>query len=222
MPRFGTEKSLEKLEGETEFTYHLELSKEEQCFYINEESIEFTVKVKEGEPQLFTDKNDEDFITSMENITPEYDKTNNIQIKINIPFAPFLYYCVIDGLHQELEGEKDDGTERIIYDEILTPGEYILKFDDLKSNKEYQSFCIFYNDNGIEGQENYKVVIMGNVSQSSFPSHLIPSKDFNRKTQCADFIFESNSDSNNLKLFGPIAEKYCYDIMHDGSLFKYV
>ena len=106
MNRFGTEKSLEELEGETEFTYHLEFSIEEQCFYINEESIEFTVKVKEGEPQLFTDKNDEDFIASMENITPEYDKTNNIQIKINIPFAPFLYYCLLDEFNQELEGEK--------------------------------------------------------------------------------------------------------------------
>ena len=125
MDRFGTEKSLEKLEGETEFTYHLEFSREEQCFYINEESIEFTVKVKEGEPQLFIDKNDEDFIASMENITPEYDKTNNIQIKVNIPFAPFLYYCFINELQEEQEGEKDDGTERIIYDEILTPGEYI-------------------------------------------------------------------------------------------------
>ena len=224
MDRFGTKKSLEELEGETEFTYHLEFSREEQCFYINEESIEFTVKVKEGEPQLFTDKNDEDFIASIENITPEYDKTNNIQIKINIPFAPFLYYCYINELHEEQEGEKDDGTEGIIYDEILTPGEYILKFDDLQSNKEYKGFCMFNNNNGIEGQENdsnYKVVLIGNAGNSlqisSFPSHLIPSKDFNRKTQCADFIFASNSDSNNLNLFGPIAEKYCYDIMNEGE-----
>ena len=223
MDRFGTEKSLENLKGATEFTYHLELSEDNQCFYINEESIEFTVKVKEGEPQLFTDKNDEDFITSMENITPEYDKTNNIQIKVNIPFAPFLYYCIVDELHKELEGEKDDGTEITIYDEILTPGEYILKFDDLQSDKEYKGFCIFNNNNGIEDEENslnysnYKIVIIGDVSQSSFPSHLIPSKDFNRKTQCADFIFAPNSDSNNLNLFGPIAEKYCYDIMNEGE-----
>ena len=223
MNRFGTEKSLEELDDETEFTYHLEFSREEQCFYINEESIEFTVKVKEGEPQLFTDKNDEDFIASMENITPKYDKTNNIQIKMNIPFAPFLYYCIIDGLNEEQEGEKDDSTEKIIYDEILTPGEYILKFDDLQSNEEYKGFCIFNNNNGIVDQKNnsnYKVVIIGNVDkalESSFPSHLIPSKDFNRKTQCADFIFAPNSDSNNLNLFGPIAEKYCYDIMNEGE-----
>ena len=80
----------------------------------------------------------------------------------------------------------------------------------MQSNKEYKGFCILNNNNGIEDQENnlnYKVVIIGNAGnalQSSFPSHLIPSKDFNRKTQFADFIFASNSDSNNLNLFGPI------------------
>jgi hypothetical protein len=162
-----------------------------------------------GEPQTFTDKNYEDFLDSKENVTPEFDKTNNIQIKINVPFTPLIYLCSLYQSISDLSGLV------VFYDEILTTGEYILKFDDLQSEKEYEGFCLFMNDDEyIEGQH----VFIGKYQESIVHfSHLIPSKDFNRKPECVEFNFASNSDSNNLHMFGAMAEKYCFDVMNEGE-----
>ena len=209
MSPFFLNKTLEESKDEKEFTYHLELSGDKQCFYLNEESTELTIKIMKGEPQPFTDKNYGDFLDSKEIVTPEYDKTNNIQIKINVPFSPFIYLCSFYHSISDLSGLV------VFYDEILTTGEYTLKLDDLESEKEYVGFCLFMNDDEyIEGQR----CLPGKYQESILHfSHLIPSKDINRKPECVEFNFASNSDSNNLNMFGAIAEKYCFDVMNEGE-----
>ena len=81
------------------------------------------------------------------------------------------------------------------YDEILTTGEYIIKFDDLQSEKEYNGMCFLLNndetENKIENSDESMIYFLD----------LIPSKDFNRKPECVEFNFASNSDSNNLNRF---------------------
>ena len=205
---FCTNVALEESEDEKEFTYHLELSGDNQCFYLNEESTELTIKLIKGEPQSFTDKTFKDFIASKENVTPEFDKNNNIQIKINVPFTPLIYFCTCYQSDPKYSGWMT------IYDEILTTGEYILKFDDLQSEKEYEGQCIFMNNDATE-----EVIEVEDDTEESilYLSHLIPSKDINRKPECVEFNFASNSDSNNLNIFGAIAEKYCFDVMNEGE-----
>ena len=202
---FCTNKKLEESKDEKEFTYHLELSSDKQCFYLNEESTELNIKVIKGEPQSFNDKTFEDFLASKENVTPEFDKTNNIQIKINVPFAPLIYLCSLFQSDSYFSGMV------FIYDEILTTGEYILKFDDLQSEKEYNGMCFLSNndetENKIENSDESMIYFLD----------LIPSKDFNRKPECVEFNFASNSDSNNLNMFGAMAEKYCFDVMNEGE-----
>ena len=177
-------------------------------FYLNEESTELTIKLIKGEPQSFTDKTFKDFIASKENVTPEFDKNNNIQIKINVPFTPLIYFCTCYQSDPKYSGWMT------IYDEILTTGEYILKFDDLQSEKEYEGQCIFMNNDATE-----EVIEVEDDTEESilYLSHLIPSKDINRKPECVEFNFASNSDSNNLNIFGAIAEKYCFDVMNEGE-----
>ena len=104
------------------------------------------------------------------------------------------------------------------YDEILTTGEYILKFDDLQSEKEYEGICAFMNNDETENVIEVQDDTTENAEESLvYLSHLIPSKDFNRKPECVEFNFASNSDSNNLHMFGAMAEKYCFDVMNEGE-----
>ena len=212
---FGTKVSLKELEGENQFTYFLEFynSKDEKCFYLNEDSKKLTINIKKGISKDFNEKYVKEIISSIENVTPKYDKTNNIQIKINIPFAPVYYKCMINFKENEEEGKK------ILYDIFTTPGEKILKFDGLQANKEYEGNCFFDNLDStfINSKSRFVFISFGDVDKSDFKSKLIPSKDFNRITQCVEFNFASNSDTTSLNFFGPIAEQYCFDSMNEGE-----
>ena len=74
-------------------------------------------------------------------------------------------------------------------------------------NNDNTEDVIEVQDDNIENAEQSMVYL----------SHLIPSKDFNRKPECVEFNFASNSDSNDLHMFGAMAEKYCFDVMNEGE-----
>jgi hypothetical protein len=68
----------------------------------------------------------EAILYSIENITPEVDKTNNIQIKMDIPVVPIIIKCDFQG-----DG-KDEEKDIIQYnDYISNSGEYIMKVNNL-------------------------------------------------------------------------------------------
>jgi hypothetical protein len=52
----------------------------------------------------------EAILYSMKNVTPKRNKTNNIQIKMNIPVAPIIIKCELEkeGESEEEENEGED------------------------------------------------------------------------------------------------------------------
>ena len=76
----------------------------------------------------------QEIVKSIENITPEKDETNNIQLKFNLPVSPVIVEC-------ELEGKDDEEDEIKYKDYFIDSGENFIKFNDLKQNLEYEGEC---------------------------------------------------------------------------------
>ena len=143
----------------------------------------------------------------MEDVTPKYDNSNNIQIKTYIPFAPIYSVCTFE----------TSNNEKIQYLlNIPNSGYNILKFDDLRTDVKYSlCTCKFY-DYYIDKYNDFNIYFQNNkYSSEQFPTKLQPCKDINRTPQCAYFHFNSISNSSNIDKFLFLSELYCYHKMSE-------
>ena len=113
----------------------------------------------------------QEILRSFDNITPKKDKTNNIQLKFNLPVSPVIVEC-------ELEGEgKDDEEDEIKYkDYFLYSGENLIKFNDLKPNLEYEGECVI---SSLTFQSTRIKITFGNEKDIDYISCLYPSSTSN-------------------------------------------
>ena len=200
--KVGTHLTYDKL-NQTNFNYELEIEEGQKCFVLDVDNFAFDVLDKRYAD--LTNGTKEAIIYSIENVTPKRDKTNNIQIKMNIPVSPIILKC-------ELENGNDLEIEQNYY--ITETGEKILKFDNLIfENKAYLLECEF-KDTRFDNGHQFEIEI-GNKKNSDVILNLIPSQDINRIPQCAKFIFHNNSNTKDLEQFELLAVKYCTQLMNE-------
>ena len=208
---YGISSSYENLGNETEYTFELELSEDneedKECFILDENSQKLTINALNETPPILNNLTKEAIIYSFENVTPKKDESSNIQIKLNIPVGPIFLTC-------ELKAKKDD--DKLIYTKyIYEAGEQIFKFDNLKINAEYNIKCKFESINSEKDEKSSFHILIGNKPGNDIITKIISSKDINRTPQCAIFTFGINSTLNDLKEFEKLSEKYCYYIMNE-------
>ena len=176
------------------FTFNLMISgeSENKCFTLNEECKKLTLTLKNEEVVPLNISVETAFFYNMEAITPKFDDNNNIQIKIYIPVAPIIIQCRVKCYEAKMRENS-----HMFY--VANIGDYIMKFDDLLAGYEYQLKCTV-------GSLNYKKLDyfnfdVGIYDNNNFVTSLVPSRDINRISQCAEFNFVSDIDELNLKRF---------------------
>ena len=200
---YGTDHTFSEFKNNTNFTYTLQIEKDECSGYfeLTENSKSLTLTVYEKEESKLTDAEKEAIISSVENITPKKDETSNIQLEILIPVDSVIIECKLD---------NDD--EKVSYKNyVKDAGKYVIKFDDLVSITEYKAECKFTTLNKDSSSVDIKI---GNFRDADVVTQLIPSRKLNQTPQCVEFIFSNNE---NVKEFSSLAEKYCLKIMTKGE-----
>ena len=207
---FGSPSTFKKLKNNTNFTFELELSDEsdKKCFILDDNYKELTIKVVNKKPANLNNSTKEAIVYSIENNTPKKDKTNNIQIKMNIPQAPLILSCILQS--NSVNKEKVEFKKYVI-----ESGEQTFKFDDLRINVEYYMTCHFETTNFNKSLRNSFKISIGNKKGFDVVTQLVSSKDINRTPQCVKFNFGEDSNLTQLAQFESLALKYCYKIMNE-------
>ena len=206
---YAIQSTYEKLGNETSFIFELELLENiTNCFALDEDSQNLKISAINDTVPSLNDATKQAIIYSIENVTPKKDETNNIQLKMNIPFAPVTLSCDIKPLNED--------SDSIEYKDFISEsGEQILKFDNLMMNKEYFIKCKFEStDYNKQSRTSFEILI-GNNQNFDVITQLTTSKDINRTPQCAQFTFGENSNTTSLANFESLAEKYCYQVMNE-------
>ena len=211
--RYGTDHDYNQLKDKTYTTFNLAIKNDDdddekkQCFELTSKSRIVNITINNNQILKLNDSVKEAILYSIENVTPKRDITNNIQIKINIPVAPVIIQC-------QLDGEGDDDEESVEYnDYIINVGPYLIKFDNLNSNNEYKGECKFFSTS-FEKTE-FKISI-GNEKGKDFITPLYPSRTLDSIPQCLEFTFISQNSEQlekKIKKFSEMAEKLCYKTM---------
>ena len=197
---FGVLSQYQELDGETNITFSLTLDNSNEnkrkCFEINPKYKNVNLVINKQDKIYLNYPIKEAILNSIENFTPQRDKTNNIQIKINLPVAPVLIEC-------DLYGEGEDEEQDIIHykDYILNSGQKIIKFNNLNSNNEYKGKCIF---SSTTFPASGFTITMGNEKDKEFISPLFPSKSLYGEPQCLEYKLTST----NLKTIEEQIEKF--------------
>ena len=206
--KFGAIYEYPELDGQTNITFYLEIYNAhlfdqnskyvtyQKCFEISSKSNVVNFGINDKSPPYLNDSVKTAILNSIENITPKKDKINNIQIKIDLPVAPVVIHCDLQG------DEKDVEKHKIHYqDYILNPGQNIIKFNNLNSNNEYKGMCHFFS---ITLPKTEFKITMGNEKDKDFISPLFPSKSLYGLPQCIEF----NLTSINLDTFEERMKKF--------------
>ena len=199
--KFGTKFTLNELGENRSLTFELEIyeNSDPKCFMVNENSTIVNFNVTDENPAILNKTVTETIHYYLQDVTPEFDDSNNYQTKTYIP---------VSNVFLELYLYNKTYNEELFYIfYIPKDGEYTFKFDGLNNNFRYSY-------NGYLGNLNLK-----NSNGLSFifqdRLNIEPSKDINRIPQCVEFCFDLNSNEENLKEFEFLSEKYCYKIMNE-------
>ena len=205
--KFGTQLEYSSLDGEIKASFNLEIENDvhnTKCFQISNKSKIVNLTINEKKILTLNESVKEAILYSIENITPRRDKTNNIQIKMDIPVAPIILKC-------ELKAEGEDDIKYNDY--ILNSGQNIIKFNNLNPNKEYKAECIF-SSNTFNKTEFY--ITMGNDKEKDFITRLFPSRSLYGNPQCIEFTLTSESEERleeQIKIFSNSVELLCNETM---------
>ena len=196
-------------ENEKNITFNLAIDydhtkKKKKCFELSLNSQSVNLMLTKEKFVELNESIREAVLYSIEDVTPKRDKTNNIQIKIDLPVAPTIVKC-------ELRGEgKGEERDNIVYNNYLVnTGPNILKFNNLNSNNEYKGECFFSAPNF--PMTDMKITF-GNEKDRDFITPLFPSKSIYGTPQCFEFTFESKDSSKTeaqTKSFYELALKFC-------------
>ena len=199
--KFGTKSTLNKLGENRSLKFELEIyeKSEVKCFMVNENYTKVNFNVTDEN----TDKINKTVLETIkyyfQEVTPEFDYSNNFQIKTYIPASNvyILFYLYNKTYNEEL----------LYYFFIPKAGEYIFKFDGVNNNFEYSLIGQINNLNLIKSD------FFSFIYNYRFKNE--PSKDINRIPQCAEFYFDLNSNEESLNEFEFLSKKYCYKIMNE-------
>ena len=208
--KIGSISEYQALQGELTQTFNLKIDYdgENKCFDLSPKSKTVNIIINNNNPLVLNDTIREIVLSSMENITPERDIINNIQIKMNIPAAPVIIKCDVEG---KGKGEKTDILEYKDY--VLNSGQYILKLNNLNSNNRYKLECDF-SSTYISGKEF--TIILGNKKEDDFLYNLYPSKSSYSTPQCLELVFTSEhleKLQEQMNLFYELSLMLCENIM---------
>lgn len=212
---FGKKKESEDLTTNMT-TYKLKMDSDDnsKCFDLTESSKSFNLTINKNELVNLNDSVKSAIVYSMENITPQKDFSNNIQLQMNIPVAPIIIGCELSG-----EGAESEKESSKFKDYILKTGSYLLKFDDLNSNYEYTAKCTFTATN--YDNSNFEIKI-GNKKDYDFITPLYPSRTSNSIPQCLEYYFTANDTvEKQIESFSNLAHKLCQKtIMEKASVIS--
>jgi hypothetical protein len=199
--KFGTESTLDELGENRNLTFELEIyeKSEVKCFKLNENSTKVNFNVTEANPAILNKSVSETIQYYLQDVTPEFDDSNNYQIKTYIPAS---------NVYLELYLYNKTYNEELIYNfYIPKSGEYTFKLDGLNNNFKY-SYNSYLGDLKLKNFNGLSFVFL-------YLLNVKPSKDINRIPQCAEFYFDLNSNEESLNEFEFLSEKYCYKIMNE-------
>ena len=213
--QFGTLLDYQSLKGQNNISFNLEIDLSYQwfkrtCFELSPKSKTISFMINDKKMLSLNESIKEAILYSMENVTPNRDKTNNIQIKMDIPVAPIILKCNL-----KAEGEvKDEEKDNIEYkDYIINSGQTIIKLNHLNSNNEYKGVCVFSSITFNKTEFN---ITMGNDKEKDFISRLSPSKSSYGTPQCLEFTLTSSSDGiepakfkEQIKIFSNSVSLFC-------------
>ena len=206
--KFGPRDTYEKLKGETTGTFLLRIENDDnhrRCFDINPKYKSFNITINQRGMLVLNDSVEEAVIYSLEDITPKRDKTNNIQLKVNLPVFPVLLTCKLKG-----EGNNEE-IDNIKYNNyFVNPGPNIIKINNLNSNKQYKGDCKFYTI--VSRKTEFKILIGKDSIKSNNVLPFYPSSSSYTTPQCLLFTFTSQNKDNledKIQKFTDLAEKIC-------------
>jgi hypothetical protein len=125
--KFGTESTLDELGENRNLTFELEIyeKSEVKCFKLNENSTKVNFNVTEANPAILNKSVSETIQYYLQDVTPEFDDSNNYQIKTYIPAS---------NVYLELYLYNKTYNEELIYNfYIPKSGEYTFKLDGLNN-----------------------------------------------------------------------------------------
>ena len=211
--KFGTKLKYEDLGGETNATFNLKMVNWEfvnkLCFDISPKSKTFNIQIDNQVLTTLDDSIKQNILYNMEYLTPQNDKDNNLQIHFALPIAPMIIKCNL-----EREG-KDEGEKDIQYnDYFVISGHYMIEFNNLKSNYEYNGECIF-SSTSFEADE-FEIKIGNKKENYDYDYNDFNSWGLYESSQCIEYILTSKNKEefeDQIKNFRKSAEQLCNKIM---------
>ena len=222
--KFGPKKALKDLVRKNlNVDFKFKSAELEQCF----ELVKKTLKIDVLEKKIteLKDNIKQAIAYTLENISKKHDSTNSLNFRLNIPVAPVRVACEIrldtnfssdeKILNKSLTNVKASASDDIqYYNNILTStGQATLQLGNLNAAAEYFTKCVFDTTAFAEYKKTIAVTI-GNFKDSVISSFLKPSRDVNRRSQCAVIEFSSIV---KLILFKNLAKRYCNWVMSKGE-----
>ena len=153
----------------------------------------------------------------MQDITPKFDISTNLELSLNIPVAPVILECKFS-LNAELfnrssllSNTEDEDEEDKIYKTVITSaGKFDINLANLNATGEYYAQCNISNTGSLIEDIKNIVINIGDFANSDIIKKLIPAKDPNATPQCAQLTFENKEQANQFQLFGGLA---CFNYM---------
>lgn len=154
-------------------------------------------------------------VYNTEDNTPIYDASAKIKLSTVIPIAPVILECQFS-LNSTFSGNSEEGALQTTIDEntsifktiVTSTGKIDINMDNLEANTEYFVQCQLSNTDSIEEKIKSIIVKIGDFDASDVIKKLIPSRDPNATSQCAEFTLKDTKQALFFFGFGPIYCKY--------------
>ena len=184
----------------------------EECFALNKS--DFEIFINNEKPATIDNKVKKSIKYNTEDQTSTLKITNSLKIKTFIPVAPVVLTCEAKPYYSENIGKSKNIT---IYKNFITnKGNFDIIINNLEFNEEFSINCEFKNT-AIDKKEIQAInITIGNSLENDINLQLLPSRDSNVFSQCANFTF---TNERYLENFRKIATNYCKFIIKKNELF---
>ena len=216
--KMKVEKTLADLKKKS-FNLNLSLKGDDlqKCYELVKKT--FKIDVLEQKIEELKDNIKQAIKYTLENISKKKDALSNIELRVNVPYAPVKISCEIRlnnsfSTDDEILANAKAEADVQYYNNIITSkGQVDLKLGQFNANAEYYTKCVFDTTALSEARKKLSVII-GNIVNGDFITQLKPARDPYRKPQCAKIEFSSVA---NLEVFRGLAQRYCNWVMTEGE-----
>ena len=206
---FGSKKSVKELDKNNfKIEINFQDNKLNKCFSLVKK--EFDLNINNRKHITINEEIKKTIKDYIEDQTKQCDKINSLKIKTFIPIAPAILTCEFK-INSENLNNSNNFTK--IYKNFITREDNIdIIVNNLEGNEEYYAFCELANTNFDEENKSKINISIGNFMEADKVLQLIPSKDYNRQSQCAKFTFEGNNLAlfYNIQKFKLLGTNFCY------------